>query len=251
MGLLWSNISFSEIIKFHCKPLLSVGGKITSVIDTSNNVLTQTFVKGSRTQTVNPRVHKVSGKTITYNYVNSSNYVYEFNYAKNNFITYQIKPTRKAAFSCGTKDPTNVKINTLKLKSLNGCERCNLQGANLNGAILKAANLSGADLSGADLIGADLIGANLSGANLKAAKLNAAKLNGAKLNGANLEDADLTWAYLRDANLKDANLNGSLLYDANFSGANLKDVDLSGVTFGNTIMPWGIENLRVRLLDIC
>ena len=181
LGLLWSNISFSEIIKFHCKPLLSVGGKITSVIDTSNNVLTQTFVKGSRTQTVNPRVHKVSGKTITYNYVNSSNYVYEFNYAKNNFITYQIKPTRKAAFSCGTKDPTNVKINTLKLKSLNDCLSCYLAGADLSGANLAKSNLAEADLSGADL-------------------------SGAYLGGANLRDADLSEANLRDADLREATL---------------------------------------------
>ena len=60
----------------------------------------------------------------------------------------------------------DVATNTLKLKSLNGCERCNLQGANLNGAILKAANLSGADLSGADLEDAYLRDADLSGATL-------------------------------------------------------------------------------------
>ena len=195
LGLLWSNISFSEIIKFHCKPLLSVGGKITSVIDTSNNVLTQTFVKGSRTQTVNPRVHKVSGKTITYNYVNSSNYVYEFNYAKNNFITYQIKPTRKAAFSCGTKDPTNeiVKINTLKLKSLNDCVSCNLAGADLSGANLAKSNLDKADLSGANLSGANLYRADLYKANLTDANLSGANLRGADFDQSTLCNTIMPW----------------------------------------------------------
>ena len=39
-----------------------------------------------------------------------------------------------------------VETNTLKLKSLNACRKCNLQGANLSGADLKNADLSGATL---------------------------------------------------------------------------------------------------------
>ena len=39
-----------------------------------------------------------------------------------------------------------VETNTLKLKALNACERCNLQGANLSGENLTEANLSGATL---------------------------------------------------------------------------------------------------------
>ena len=55
----------------------------------------------------------------------------------------------------------DVATNILKLKSLNACERCNLQEADLSGANLDRADLSGANLSGADLKGADLSGATL------------------------------------------------------------------------------------------
>ena len=60
----------------------------------------------------------------------------------------------------------DVETNTLKLKALNACEGCNLQGAKLNGQDLVGANLRGADLTNANLMNADLDGANLARANL-------------------------------------------------------------------------------------
>ena len=66
----------------------------------------------------------------------------------------------------GTASADIVETNTLKLKTLNACESCNLQ----------VANLSGADLSGANLYKADLSGANLSEANLKNVDLSGATL---------------------------------------------------------------------------
>ena len=56
----------------------------------------------------------------------------------------------------GTASADIVETNTLKLKTLNACESCNLQVANLHGA-----NLSGADLYKADLSGANLRGTTL------------------------------------------------------------------------------------------
>ena len=49
-----------------------------------------------------------------------------------------------------------VETNTLKLKTLNACESCNLQVANLSGADLSGVNLSSADLSGVNIKGAIL-----------------------------------------------------------------------------------------------
>jgi len=218
LGLLWSNISFSEIIKFNCKDLLASNtnldqgiAKITYVIDTSNNVFTveveasadekkkfkelyedgvitkDVFEKASGIATLNTEVLKVNGKTITYRYLHNleSPYVNEFNYEKNYFIDYQIKPNKRPYISCGTKpdepdeevyksliekpkkkkiakkESTNesVETNTLKLKSLNACMKCNLQGADLSRANLREANLKKANLSGANLRGANLNGA--------------------------------------------------------------------------------------------
>ena len=47
----------------------------------------------------------------------------------------------------GIASADNVETNTLKLKSLNACEGCNLQGAKLNGQDLVGANLARANLS--------------------------------------------------------------------------------------------------------
>ena len=113
---------------------------------------------------------------------------------------------------------TIVETNTLKLKSLNECGGCNLQGA----------NLSGADLGGAELWAANLRGANLSGANLLGAFLNA-----------DLREADLT-----EANLKIADLSGANLSGANLRGANLKNAILNRATLCNTITPWGTDDSR-------
>ena len=81
-----------------------------------------------------------------------------------------------------------VETNTLKLKALNACERCNLQGA-----ILSEANLIEADLSEANLIGADLSGAYLSGANLSEADLSGANLKNVDLSGATLCNTITPW----------------------------------------------------------
>ena len=69
-----------------------------------------------------------------------------------------------------------VETNTLKLKALNACERCNLQGAILSRAKLQEADLSGANLSRANLSEAFLENADLSGANLSDADLRGATL---------------------------------------------------------------------------
>ena len=52
----------------------------------------------------------------------------------------------------GTASADIVETNTLKLKTLNACESCNLQVANLSGADLSGANLSEANLKNVDLI---------------------------------------------------------------------------------------------------
>ena len=59
-----------------------------------------------------------------------------------------------------------VETNILKLKSINACESCNLQGADLREEFLPEANLSKANLSGANLSKADLSKADLSEAKL-------------------------------------------------------------------------------------
>ena len=71
----------------------------------------------------------------------------------------------------GIASADDVETNILKLKTLNACKGCNLQGANL-----KKANLSGANLYAADLIKANLSGADLSEANLKNVDLSGATL---------------------------------------------------------------------------
>ena len=71
----------------------------------------------------------------------------------------------------GTASADIVETNTLKLKTLNACESCNLQVANLSGADLSGANLYKADLSGAKLYKAYLSGANLKNVDLSGATL--------------------------------------------------------------------------------
>ena len=61
----------------------------------------------------------------------------------------------------GTASADIVETNTLKLKTLNACESCNLQVVDLSGADLGGANLYKADLSGANLKNVDLSGATL------------------------------------------------------------------------------------------
>ena len=46
----------------------------------------------------------------------------------------------------GTTSAYIVETHTLKLKALNSCESCNLQGANFSGAKLRNADISGATL---------------------------------------------------------------------------------------------------------
>ena len=69
-----------------------------------------------------------------------------------------------------------VETNILKLKSINACESCNLQGADLREEFLPEANLRGANLVGAYLGGANLRDADLSEANLRDADLREATL---------------------------------------------------------------------------
>ena len=133
---------------------------------------------------------------------------------------------------------TIVETNTLKLKALNECGGCNLQGVDLLGA-----DLGGAELWAANLRGANLRGANLSGANLLGAFLNA-DLREADLSGANLKIADLREADLRGADLRGADLTEADLSGANLSGANLKNAILNRATLCNTITPWGTDDSR-------
>ena len=158
---------------------------------------------------------------------------------------------------------TIVETNTLKLKALNECGGCNLQGvdllgADLGGAELWAANLRGANLRGANLSGANLLGAflnadlreaDLTEANLKIADLSGANLSGANLRGANLaaaklRKADLREADLTEADLTEADLSGANLRGANLRGANLKNAILNRATLCNTITPWGTDDSR-------
>jgi len=298
LGLLWSNISFSEIIKFNCKDINTNAdqgsAKITYVIDTSNNVFTveiqysadeikkyeekykegvitkDMFEKVSGIVTLNTEVLKVNGKTITYHYSHQRpHYVKEFNYEKNYFIDYQINKdlsAKKPYVSCGTKpdepdeevyksliekpiivekpkkkkiakkESTNesVETNTVKkLKSLNACKKCNLQGANLRrakliDAILIEANLREAKLSDAILFGANLTEANLAKADLIQANLREAKLYKANLSQAKLMGAILIEANLSKADLSGANLSRAYLREADLIGANLDRAKLSG-----------------------
>ena len=83
----------------------------------------------------------------------------------------------------GTASADIVETNTLKLKTLNACESCNLQ----------VVDLSGADLSGAKLYKADLSGANLHGVNLKNVDLSEANLKNVDLSGATLCNTITPW----------------------------------------------------------
>ena len=106
----------------------------------------------------------------------------------------------------GSVSADEVEENIFKLKSLNSCEKCKLNGANLNDANLLGANLQGANFSGVNLEGANLEGANLSESNLIGADLQGANFSGANLEGANLSEANLRGADLNKANLRGANL---------------------------------------------
>jgi|ETNmetMinimDraft_13_1059891.scaffolds.fasta_scaffold86141_2 uncharacterized protein YjbI with pentapeptide repeats len=124
----------------------------------------------------------------------------------------------------GVASAGEVATNVSKLKALNACVDCNLQGANLN--------------NGADFEFADLRGANLSGVNFYGGfKENAAILNHANFRKADLSGADLRWTKLNYANFRGADLSG-----ADLRGAKLKGADFEGATLCNTKTPWGIDN---------
>ena len=87
----------------------------------------------------------------------------------------------------GTAPANILDNNILKMKILNNCEECNLQGVDLSNKYLRVVNLSGANLRDA----------NLSGSDLRLAKFFNADLSGADLSGADLSEADLRNANLR------------------------------------------------------
>ena len=62
----------------------------------------------------------------------------------------------------GISSAGEVETNILKVKALNSCKDCNLQGADLS----EVNNLIGAKLSGANLTGANLSRADIDGATL-------------------------------------------------------------------------------------
>ncbi len=110
--------------------------------------------------------------------------------------------------------------------------KVDLRGVDLNGFNLSGLDLSNVDLKGAELHSANLAGTNLHGANLYKAEFVGANLNGADLSYTNsakadfeqaslcetslmvsdMEDAHVTWAYMKGAKLDRAMHVPELIY---------------------------------------
>ena len=112
--------------------------------------------------------------------------------------------------------------NVRKLRLLNQCMGCDLEGVSLMDVQLVGADLRGANLFAANLAGSDLTDANLAGANLTGVNL-----AGAALVNTNLSNARLDWVNFSDAELNTVNLVGATTQNINLMGARLENTFIS------------------------
>ena len=263
MGLLWSNISFSEIIKFNCKDINTNAdqgsAKITYVIDTSNNVFTveiqysadeikkyeekykegvitkDMFEKVSGIVTLNTEVLKVNGKTITYHYSHQRpHYVKEFNYEKNYFIDYQINKdlsAKKPYVSCGTKpDEPDEEVYKSLIEKPIIVEKPKKKKIAKKESTEEEKNRRLKEEQERKRRADDASKIQIENESVETNTVKKLKsLNACKkcnLQGANLRRAKLSDAILIEANLREAKLSDAFLFGANLTEANLAKADL-------------------------
>jgi uncharacterized protein YjbI with pentapeptide repeats len=143
----------------------------------------------------------------------------------------------------GTKITPFNPSHLAKIKVLNECEDCNLNGADLSNMVFDASELKGASL----------ICANFNNSTFWLTYFNKTNLTGASFQNigpthrlfrtaidfinANLENTDFTNADIRSSDFKGANLS-----NANLETAILKNAKMTEAIFCNTKTPWGLDN---------
>jgi hypothetical protein len=103
LGLLWCNVGVAEILKFNCKNIDPTvkNAWIKYTINTDTSELIQDFKKQSgELQQAIPNILDITGTVITYEYLDYANHVFKFDFGKDSFVDYQIKPKREASIRC-------------------------------------------------------------------------------------------------------------------------------------------------------
>ncbi len=144
----------------------------------------------------------------------------------------------------GTKITPFNPSHLAKIKALNECEDCNLNGANLSNMVFDYSKLKGASLICANFNNSKFHyphfdKTNLMGASFQNIRSAYSLNNGARIyfNYANLENTDFTNADMRSSDFKGANLS-----NANLETAILKNATMTEAIFCNTKTPWGLDN---------
>ena len=143
----------------------------------------------------------------------------------------------------GTKITPFNPSHLAKIKALNECEYCNLNGADLSNMVFQSTKLKGASL----------ICANFNNSKLHFTRFDKTNLTGASFQNigpthrlfrtairfinANLENTDFTNADIRKSDFTGANLS-----NANLETAILKNAKMTEAIFCNTKTPWGLDN---------
>ena len=110
LGLLLGGNAYAELLSFNCNRIdgSNSATKIKYIFDKKKNELTFDYYRdGERTKS-KPNILDIDGTIVTYNFKYKDaklkkafkNYAYQFDYSKDPFIDYQIKPKRKASISC-------------------------------------------------------------------------------------------------------------------------------------------------------
>ncbi len=153
----------------------------------------------------------------------------------------------------GTKITPFNPSHLAKIKALNECENCNLNGADLSNMVFVKTKFKGSSLICTNFNNSKLFRirfdeTNLTGAsfqNIRSGWHEDRKEPGIKFINANLENTDFTNADMRDSDFKGANLG-----NANLETAILKDAEMKEAIFCNTKTPWGIDNRGCKRLAI-
>jgi uncharacterized protein YjbI with pentapeptide repeats len=141
----------------------------------------------------------------------------------------------------GTKITPFNPSHLAKIKALNECEYCNLNGADLSNMVFRDSKFEGASL----------ICANFNNSKFRETNFNATSLMGASFQDitpelgnpfiyfkyANLENTDFTNADIQRSDFKGANLS-----NANLETAILTNAKMTEAIFCNTKTPWGLDN---------
>jgi SH3 domain protein len=148
----------------------------------------------------------------------------------------------------GTKITPFNPSHLAKIKALNECEYCNLNGADLSNMVFDSTKFKGSSLICANFNNSKLYyiyfdETNLTGASFQNIKSKDNFLPRIKFKNANLENTDFTNADMRDSDFKGANLS-----NANLETAILTNAEMTEATLCNTKTPWGIDNRDCKRL---